>query len=479
MTTLLSPLPNDDSTRALRKSGDFSNSNGTGRSLADAPPPPPVAANEPPPSRRLLSYELGEKIGAGGMGTVYRAKHAWLDRTVAIKFISPEVLGDPEAIGRFAQEARAIGSLDHPHVVRATDAGCVEGVHYLVTEYIEGCDLQQVVKRRGPLNVANACEAIRQAALGLQHAHERGLVHRDVKPSNLRLDHQGLVKLLDFGVARCNNGQTTMTSTGQMIGTLDYLAPEQASNPRDVDGRADIYSLGCTLYYLLTGEAPFSGPAYDTPASKIKGHLVDAPAPLLGNRCSQLPRAVAAIIERMMAKSPGDRYQTPLDVALALTPYGRNSNLAALVNANYDLGGFSTASAAQNSFWGGLAKGCWHLVWAIPLCLLWLFSRLFRKRPQSGFHPVRSSFMSLSGVVGIGVLIYMLSHVVRIDRFSGHSPLPKAIIISNDAPPVELTPVTVAPAPSNVSKSREPLGITNKFVAPAGAREATGKQRAK
>ncbi|MBL8828143.1 MAG: protein kinase, partial [Planctomycetaceae bacterium] len=290
---------------------------------------------------------------------------------------------------------------------------------------------------------------------------------------------QGLVKLLDFGVARCNNGHTTMTSTGQMIGTLDYLAPEQASNPRDVDGRADIYSLGCTLYFLLTGEAPFSGPAYDTPASKIKGHLVDAPAPLLGNRCSQLPRAVAGIIERMMAKSPDDRYQTPLDVALALTSYGRNSNLAALVDTSYDPTMYRALVQSQNSILGALAKGCWHAVWFIPLCLLWLFSRLFRKRPQSGFHPVRSSFMSLSGVVGIGVLIYMLSHVVRIDRFSGHSPIPKTIIISNDAPPVELTPITVAPAPANVSKSREPLGITNKFVAPAGAREATGKQRTK
>lgn len=334
------------------------------------------------------------------MGTVYRAKHAWLGRTVAIKFISPEVLGDPEAVARFAQEARAIGALDHPNIVRATDAGCVDGVHYLVTEYVAGCDLAEVVKRRGPLSVANACLVVRQAALGLQHAHDRGLVHRDVKPSNLRLDPDGIVKLLDFGVARLTTGQTTMTTTGQMIGTLDYLAPEQASNPRGVDGRADIYSLGCTLYFLLTGEPPFHGPAYDTPASKIRAHLVDPPDELIENRCRHLPRGVAKCIERMMAKLPDDRFATAAEVAQVLERFVAGANPGELVEFD-SLNPAPVIAPPRTS--RGLLNAL-YLVIVVPCA--WVLRRLLfrrRKRDSSGG---REPIVSFAGLLIFGLLAF-------------------------------------------------------------------------
>ena len=205
---------------------------------------------------KLPNYELGEQIGAGGMGTVHKAVHTWLGRTVAVKFIAKEALSDPEAISRFAHESRAIGRLDHPNIVRATDAGCVGGKHFLVTEFVDGCDLARLVKIVGPLRSADACEIIRQAALGLQHAHEQQLVHRDVKPSNLLLNRAGIVKLLDFGLARLASNQTTLTTTGQMIGTLDFLAPEQADrcSPR----RYSFRHLQSRLHALLSAHRPAS-----------------------------------------------------------------------------------------------------------------------------------------------------------------------------------------------------------------------------
>src|SRR4051812_2028839 len=220
----------------------------------------------------FLSYQIGQKIGAGGMGTVHRATHMWLGRTVAIKFITPSLFDNPEMGERFRHEAAAIGRLSHPNIVQATDAGNFDGLHFLVTEFVDGHDLSNIVHRYGRLEISDACEAIRQAALGLAHAHEQGIVHRDVKPGNLLLTKEGTVKLLDFGLARLAAGQTMLTNTGQVLGTLDFLAPEQAQDARQVDPRGDQYSLGCSLYFLLTGSPPFAGPSYDTPASKLKAH---------------------------------------------------------------------------------------------------------------------------------------------------------------------------------------------------------------
>lgn len=357
---------------------------------------------------QLLSYEMGPKIGAGGMGVVYQAIHVWLARTVAIKFIASAVLSDPESVARFHHEARAIGGLDHPNIVRATDAGCVDGIHFLVTEYVDGCDLVRLVKQCGPLNVADACDAIRQIALGLQHAHEQGLVHRDVKPSNLRVDRAGVVKLLDFGLARMVSGQTTMTGTGQMLGTLDFLAPEQASDARHVDIRADIYSLGCTFYFLLTGNPPFSGPEYDTPASKIKGHLTDTPQVFAG-RNLRLPVAVSRCLGRMLAKDPADRFQTPKEVASVLSSFVKNANLAKLVHvaAQPEAGGYlkrpsSSSERTITQEWIDLATGTYDL---FRRCC----RRIFIGRPSYGGRPQKGPLLSFSSIVAFGFLAFFLS----------------------------------------------------------------------
>ena len=289
-----------------------------------------LSAGDDLAGQSLWHYELFERIGAGGMGVVYKAQHRWLGRTVAIKFLTLELLDHPEGLVRFAHEALAIGSLDHPNIVRATDAGAFEGIHFLVTEFVEGPDLSKLVSAGQPLAPADACEIVRQAAVGLEHAHRCELIHRDIKPSNLIVHHDGTVKLLDFGLARLSAGQTTLTTTGQLVGTLDYLAPEQAVDSRSVDIRADIYSLGCTLYFLLSGRPPFAGLNYETAASKIRAHLADEPRPVAaGNR--HVPLAVIDCLQRMMAKNPADRFATPGAVAAALAPLARGADLAGLI----------------------------------------------------------------------------------------------------------------------------------------------------
>ena len=193
------------------------------------------------------------------MGVVYKAVHAELDRVVALKVLSAGLVDDEEVIARFKREIKAVGQLDHPHIVRALDARRIGETHFLVMEFIDGTDWEHLVRRWGPLRVADVCELGRQAALGLQHAHEHGLIHRDIKPSNLMLTRQGQAKILDLGLARMRGSPASqaLTVSGQTMGTPDYIAPEQAADSHNVDIRADLYSLGCTLYKLLAGRAPF------------------------------------------------------------------------------------------------------------------------------------------------------------------------------------------------------------------------------
>ena len=204
---------------------------------------------------QLGEYRLVEKLGEGGMGVVYKAVHTELDRVVAVKVLPAGRLGDDESMARFHREIKAIGRLDHPHIVRAFDARRIGETHFLVMEFVEGPDWEHLVRRRGPLRVADVCELGRQAALGLQHAHEHGLIHRDIKPSNLMLTREGQVKILDLGLARIQGGAVSqaLTISGQIMGTPDYIAPEQSCDSHNVDIRADLYSLGCTLYKLLAG----------------------------------------------------------------------------------------------------------------------------------------------------------------------------------------------------------------------------------
>ncbi len=267
----------------------------------------------------LGSYVLLEKLGEGGMGQVFKARNWKLGRVVALKLIRKERLGNPDAVRRFHREVRAASQLDHPHIVRALDAGEERGTHYFAMEYAEGTDLARLVKEGGPLPVDRACDCARQAALGLQHAFERGLVHRDVKPHNLLLTKGGVVKVLDMGLARLGQeGDTsgTMTQEGAIMGTPDYVAPEQTLDSHRVDVRADLYSLGCTLYFLLTGKVPFPGGSL---GEKLMKHQLREPVPVEERRPGLSP-SVAAVVRKLMAKRPEDRFQTPAEAAAALSP---------------------------------------------------------------------------------------------------------------------------------------------------------------
>jgi WD40 repeat protein/serine/threonine protein kinase len=270
----------------------------------------------------LGSYVLLEKLGEGGMGAVYKARNWKLGRIVALKVIRKERLNNETIIRRFRREIEAAAQLSHPNIAHAYDADEVAGTHFFVMEYVEGRDLAKVVKERGPLPIAEACEYTRQAALGLQHAHERGLVHRDIKPSNLLLSavkgERTTIKLLDMGLARLerttSEQSTTLTQEGAVMGTPDYIAPEQARDSHHADIRADLYSLGCTLYFLLTGKPPFPGGSL---SEKLLKHQLREPQ-LVEEVRPEVPPGVAQLVRKLMAKRPEQRYQTPAELAEAL-----------------------------------------------------------------------------------------------------------------------------------------------------------------
>jgi serine/threonine protein kinase/WD40 repeat protein len=301
--------------------------------LGNPQPSHPPAVDDLPPLRRLGEYELQRKLGAGGMGTVYLARHARLRREVALKLLPTDRLKDSAAVARFDREMQAVGQLNHPNIVVAHDAGEVEGTHYLAMELVEGRDVGELARELGPLGVADACEIVRQAALGLQHAHERGMVHRDIKPSNLMLTRGGQVKILDMGLALLSEKHLTageLTGSGQLMGTLDYMAPEQGSSSHRVDIRADIYSLGATLYKLLCGQAPFGGAAYDTPVRKLMALATENPQPVEQRR-PDVPAELAALVDRMLARNPEHRPASPAEVAAALAPFAASSDLIQLL----------------------------------------------------------------------------------------------------------------------------------------------------
>jgi serine/threonine protein kinase len=262
-----------------------------------------------------------EQLGAGGMGQVYLCSHLFMRRLVAIKVLPLAKVAQPSSLARFYREARAAAALDHPNIVRAYDSDQEGDLHFLVMEYVDGPSLQQVVHKHGPLAVSRATHYIRQAALGLQHLHETGLVHRDIKPSNILVDRQGTVKILDLGLSRFFHDQRDMLTRNlddhSILGTADYLAPEQALDSHEVDIRADIYSLGATFYFLLTGRPLFQGKGL---SQKLLSHQFKEPTPLRELR-PEVPEELAAVIGRMMAKDPAARYPVPAAVVEALDPW--------------------------------------------------------------------------------------------------------------------------------------------------------------
>lgn len=289
-------------------------------------------ACSPPTPGQLGQYQLFEVVGQGGMGTVHRALHTRLKRWVALKILPAERVRDARSLARFQGEMEAVGRLEHRNIIRATDAGEAEGLHFLVMELVDGIDLARLVQQVGPLPLADACELARQTALGLQYVHEHQMVHRDIKPSNLMLTRDGEVRILDLGLALIHGDRAAgaeLTETGTVMGTTDYMAPEQWEDTHAVDIRADLYSLGCTLYKLLTGEAPFSGPAYRSPARKKRAHA-GIPVPAIGRRRSDVAAELAAVLDRLLAKRAADRFATPAEAAAALARFTAGSDLRGL-----------------------------------------------------------------------------------------------------------------------------------------------------
>jgi serine/threonine protein kinase len=265
------------------------------------------------PPQRLGQYELVRRIKGGGMGDVHEARHVRLERRVALKTLRGDRMHDPRLIARFQREMAAVGKVDHPNVVRASDAGDAEGWHFLVMDFIDGLDLAVIARRCGALPTADAAEIARQAALGLQSIHEHGLVHRDIKPSNLMLDVDGNVKILDLGLALLYEAPAPgddLTETGVGMGTADYMSPEQALDSHQVKIQSDLYSLGCTLYKLLTGRAPFETPQYRTPLKKMKAHVQDLPPPVQ-TYLPNIPAGLGDIVHQLLEKKANRRFATP------------------------------------------------------------------------------------------------------------------------------------------------------------------------
>jgi serine/threonine protein kinase len=322
-------LSGDDFLGRLRQAHGLSGTPAPAKPLSDAARAPEPSASQtpipnlPPELADNPQYEVLRELGRGGMGVVYLARHRLSGRLEVLKVMNKHLLARPGSRERFLREIQSAARLDHPNVVKMYTALEMGELMVLVMEYVEGESLAEYVKRQGPLPVAHACYYVQQAALGLQHAYEKKMVHRDIKPQNLILSREGkkhIVKVLDFGLAKATREkaeQTELTGEGAMLGTPDFVAPEQTLDAANADIRADIYSLGCTLYYLLTGAAPFKGRSlYEV----LQAHHSMEAKPLNLIR-PEIPEELAAVVRKMMAKEPAKRYQTPAEVVQALSVF--------------------------------------------------------------------------------------------------------------------------------------------------------------
>ncbi|MFI5454794.1 MAG: protein kinase [Isosphaerales bacterium] len=313
----------------------------------NAPSPPP-AGTLPPGLADHPDYEIKRELGRGGMGVVYLAHNTLMDRDEVLKVMARHMMERAGVLERFLRKIRAVAKLRHPNIVTAYHATRLGESIIFAMEYVEGLDLSKMVKAKGPLPVAHACNFVYQAALGLQHAHEEGLVHRDIKPGNLMLSSKGnkaTVKVLDSGLAKATREEkvdSALTSEGQAIGTPDFIAPEQILDAPSADIRADIYSLGGTLYYLLTGRPPFEGNSvYDI----YQAHI-SRDADLLNFVRPEVPAELAALVAKMLAKDPARRFQTPGEVVQSLMPFFKKTN-AAFKSSKVDVSQASQSTAGQ------------------------------------------------------------------------------------------------------------------------------------
>lgn len=381
----------------------------------------------------LREYRIIRKLGEGGMGTVYLAEHQRLKRQVALKLLPSSRLGNAEAVARFDREMAVLGQLTHPNIVQAFDAGDHEGQHFLAMEYVDGLTLTELVQQQNPLRIADACELIRQAAQGLQYAHENGFVHRDIKPSNLMLAKTGNrsggatanVKVLDLGLARALQGEgnpadqkTELTTAGQIMGTIDYMAPEQGGDSHQVDIRADICSLGATLYKLLTGESPFAEHAHKPVLQRLMTIAQQEPKPIQATR-PEVPEALVQVVQRMMAKQPAARYSTPAEVAEALESFTDGADLPSLLGLLNPKSSEIPRTAlpttqqipAANRSGGGIGNRSWQIA------LFWI-----------------PAFLLLSAIL----VITTKNGTVEVTSPDGKLPDDVSVVVSRDGDEVEL-----------------------------------------
>ncbi|WP_417736437.1 serine/threonine protein kinase [Rosistilla oblonga] len=335
------------------------------RSGGQLPPPPSEQATPAEVAKVLEGAELGNfrlqcLIGGGGMGAVFRAADTRLDRTVAIKVI-PRVGEDPDLQRRFKNEAQSAAKLDHPNIARVYDVGQENGWHYIVFEHIDGINLRDLVAQEGVLSIDDAVYYTRQVAEALEHANERGVVHRDIKPSNVLVTSSGQVKLVDMGLARSQHVEVTddMTASGVTLGTFDYISPEQARDPREADVRSDLYSLGCTLYFILVGRPPFPGGSI---VQKLMNHGNAAPPNPAVFR-PEIHPDLTAIIHKLLAKKPSDRYPRPADAIADLHHLSKQLGLTRSA-------AMGTTSVPTPSVWPSLLQQ--HLPWIVAVSLLLL-----------------------------------------------------------------------------------------------------------
>jgi serine/threonine protein kinase len=348
---------------------------------------------------RVGAYVIREQLGQGGMGAVYLAEHETLRRKVALKVLAKADVAGPAGVERFLREARATAALDHPNIVRLYDVGRQGPMHYLVMEYVEGQTLEQILAARGPIPCGRAVEYVAQAAAGLQHAYEKGFVHRDVKPANLMLARDGTVKILDMGLARSFGTDERLTDRldeGVILGTADFISPEQAINDPDVDIRADIYSLGASFFTLVTGRPPFEG----NTTQKLLQHQM-RPAPFLCDVDPTFQPQLAEVVAVMMAKRPEDRLQTPAEVIAALSPWVPSSAQLVAGLSRTDLGIVGMGSAAGSE---------------VTLSEL----MATRTRRMTGRHPAlpssqtRLTALVIAGAVVVGLLLIALIYGISL-----------------------------------------------------------------
>lgn len=407
----------------------------------------------------LGNYVVQEKLGSGGMGDVYKATHRVMKRDVAVKVLPSKLVNNAQAVQRFHREVQAAARLSHVNIVTAHDAAEFRGVHYLVMECVEGRDLAALVRANGPLPVDQAVNCVLQTAQGLDYAHQNGIVHRDIKPHNLLLDVSGTIKILDMGLAQFTEtdaGEDGLTSTGTVMGTADYMSPEQAVDTKNVDARSDIYSLGATLFYLLAGRAMYSG---ETMISRILAHR-DQPVPDLIEANAAVSPALNAIYQKMVAKSVGERYQSMSEVIAELERCQMTDSSQTTLQINRDpellrfLRDREVDAGAQNL--EGLASAPTMSETAVSgRPFEETFTRSVRK-PQPHRTGPQGTILAVAAVGVLGLVALLAGIFLRVDAPAG------TIVLEIDQPEAIGAVVTVDGVKKITVKSdgEEPIEIT-------------------